>query len=79
MAGWVVTKDSSKSKADRSKSIPGAVVGAVLEAPKLVGETVDVSQDPPGMTLPPLALDGDNWEWGNNTLPPLLDWEDMGI
>jgi len=31
-------------------------------------------------TLPPLVLDEDgDWDWSNNTLPPLLEWEDMGI
>ena len=42
-------------------------------------EGPDHSQEQPGMTLPPLALDGDDWDWGDNTLPPLLDWEEMGI
>jgi hypothetical protein len=31
-------------------------------------------------TLPPLVLDDDgDWDWSNNTLPPLLEWEDMGM
>lgn len=31
-------------------------------------------------TLPPLVLDDDgDWDWSNNTLPPLLEWDDIGI
>lgn len=31
-------------------------------------------------TLPPLVLDEDgDWDWSNNTLPPLLEWEEIGI
>lgn len=31
-------------------------------------------------TLPPLVLDEDgDWDWSNNTLPPLLEWEEMGM
>lgn len=31
-------------------------------------------------TLPPLVLDDDgDWDWSNNTLPPLLEWEEMGM
>lgn len=30
-------------------------------------------------TLPPLVLDDDgDWDWSNNTLPPLLEWDDIG-
>ena len=43
-------------------------------------ESADSSQEQPGMTLPPLTLDDGDWDWGDNTLPPLLDWEeDMGL
>lgn len=46
-----------------------------------VGENGELhnTQEQPGMTLPPLALDGDDWDWGDNTLPPLMDLEDMGM
>jgi hypothetical protein len=31
-------------------------------------------------TLPPLVLDDDgDWDWSNNTLPPLLEWEEIGM
>jgi hypothetical protein len=42
-------------------------------------EGADGSQEQPSRTLPPLDIDDDDWDWSNNTLPPLLDWEEMGI
>jgi Myb-like DNA-binding domain len=39
----------------------------------------DATQDHSGLKLPPLTLDVGDWDWENNTLPPLLDWEDIGI
>ena len=40
---------------------------------------VEAFQEQPGRTLPPLDIDDEDWDWSNNTLPPLLDWEEMGI
>jgi hypothetical protein len=42
-------------------------------------EGADGYQEQPGRTLPPLDIDDEDWDWNNNTLPPLLDWEEMGI
>lgn len=53
--------------------------GLAVSATDCMGAGMEHAQDQPGMTLPPLALDGDDWDWGNTTLPPLLDWEEMGI
>jgi len=42
-------------------------------------EGTDGCQEQLGRTLPPLDIDDEDWDWNNNTLPPLLDWEEMGI
>ena len=39
----------------------------------------EASQEAPGTTLPPFAFDEDDLDWGDNTLPPLLDLEELGI
>jgi Myb-like DNA-binding domain len=33
----------------------------------------------PSLTLPPLALGDNDWDWGDNKLAPLLDWEEFGL
>lgn len=40
-----------------------------------VAETV---QDSAGLTLPPIVSEETAWNW-DNTLPPLMDWEEIGI
>lgn len=39
----------------------------------------DQPQEQVGLTLPPLVLDDSDLDWGNPTLPPLLDWDDIGL
>ncbi|KAK5465370.1 hypothetical protein LTS15_001933 [Exophiala xenobiotica] len=37
-------------------------------------------KDQPGVTLPSFTLDvDDDMDWGDNTLPPLHEWEEIGI
>ena len=68
-----VPKERSAGRKSSGKKVGGA--------PKSSGlvEGVDGSQEQLGRTLPPLDIDDDDWDWSNNTLPPLLDWEEMGI
>lgn len=33
----------------------------------------------PNLTLPPLTLGDNDWDWGDNKLAPLLDWEEFGL
>lgn len=33
----------------------------------------------PNLTLPPLTLEDNDWDWGDNKLAPLLDWEEFGL
>ncbi|KAL6249882.1 hypothetical protein RBB50_003738 [Rhinocladiella similis] len=33
----------------------------------------------PGVTLPSFTLGVDDMDWGNNTLPPLHEWDEIGI
>jgi len=40
-------------------------------------ENAESAQDHPGWTLPPLVLDDDLGGWGDNTLPPLHEWEEF--
>ncbi|KAI1628665.1 hypothetical protein EDD37DRAFT_16180 [Exophiala viscosa] len=39
----------------------------------------DRQKDQPGVTLPSFTLDVDDMDWGNNTLAPVHDWDDVGI
>lgn len=39
----------------------------------------DKQKDQPGVTLPSFTLDVDDMDWGNNTLAPVHDWDDVGI
>lgn len=44
------------------------------------GVPVQQTVEQVGVTLPSLALDDDDeLDWGNNTLPPLLEWEEIGM
>ncbi len=46
-------------------------------------ETLEIppesSSSAPNLTLPPLALGDNDWDWGDNKLAPLLDWEEFGL
>ena len=46
-------------------------------------ETVEIaaqeSSSVPNLTLPPLTLGDNDWDWGDNKLAPLLDWEEFGL
>jgi hypothetical protein len=68
-----VSKDGSGRRKTPSKKVNGRSKSSGLV------EGADGSQEQPGRTLPPLDIDDDDWDWSNNTLPPLLDWEEMGI
>jgi len=68
-----VPKDGSGGRKTPSKQVNGKSKSSAT------AEGADVSQEQPGRTLPPLDIDDDDWDWSNNTLPPLLDWEEMGI
>ena len=65
--GMRLPKSPSRKVNGGSKSSAGLAEGA------------DGFQEQSGRTLPPLDIDDDDWDWSNNTLPPLLDWEEMGI
>jgi Myb-like DNA-binding domain len=71
--GRKLLKDGSGRRKPPSKKPSGAGKSSGLV------EGVDGSLELPGRTLPPLDIDDDDWDWSNNTLPPLLDWEEMGI
>lgn len=60
------------------RKTPSKMASGGSKPPVLV-EAADGPQEQPGRTLPPLDIDDDDWDWSNNTLPPLLDWEEMGI
>ena len=66
-------KNESRERKAPSKKTDGATKSAGLL------DGMEGSQELPGRTLPPLDIDDDDWDWSNNTLPPLLDWEEMGI
>jgi Myb-like DNA-binding domain len=45
-------------------------------------EPLEASQEcssAPSLTLPPLALGDNDWDWDDNKLAPLLDWEEFGL
>ena len=69
-----VPKEGSAGRKSSGKKMNGAPTksSGLLEG-------ADGSQEQLGRTLPPLDIDDDDWDWSNNTLPPLLDWEEMGI
>lgn len=80
--------DANDTPSPRSRKVPKDGSGRRKTPSKQVNrkskssvtvEGGDGSQEQPGRTLPPLDIDDDDWDWGNNTLPPLVDWEEMGI
>jgi Myb-like DNA-binding domain len=48
-------------------------------------DTPDTLENPqegssaPNLTLPPLTLGDNDWDWDDNKLAPLLDWEEFGL
>jgi hypothetical protein len=74
--------DNTGAAATRKRKVPkNRSEGQKTEATKSsrLVEGADGCQEQPGRTLPPLDIDDEDWDWNNNTLPPLLDWEEMGI
>jgi hypothetical protein len=74
--------DDTGARATRKRKAPkNGSEGQKKEATKSsrLVEGADGYQEQPGRTLPPLDIDDEDWDWNNNTLPPLLDWEEMGI
>jgi hypothetical protein len=71
------SKKLSKDGSSRRKTTNRKVSGGSKSSGW--AEAADGSQEQPARMLPPLDIDDDDWDWSNNTLPPLLDWEEMGI
>ncbi|KIW15193.1 hypothetical protein PV08_05238 [Exophiala spinifera] len=53
--------------------------GEVAEPRDKAEKERDRDREQPGVTLPSFTLGVDDMDWGNNTLPPLHEWDEIGI
>lgn len=77
----VAPPKSKKSKSSEAVESELETSKAVEEPLKDASEVVDSGPDLgwSNIALPPLNLPVDDWDWSDNTLPPLIPWDEMGI
>ena len=71
-----------EKKAEKKMRPRSAKQGKATRTDEATGYNAEGAQqqEAPGTTLPPFAFDeDDDLDWGDNTLPPLLDLEELGI
>jgi hypothetical protein len=74
------TPSSSFSLNPSTKPPPPSRVdeGSVRDGPGML-DTVPETTLATTLNLPSLTLGDNDWDWDDNTLAPLLDWEDLGL
>ena len=74
---------TTKSLHLRADEGPRDITTSGVEALEITTITTTTTQESsstvPNLTLPPLALGDNDWDWGDNKLAPLLDWEEFGL
>lgn len=70
-------KNKTIESGDSETEVPKVADDTAKEAAEVVDGVPDLTWSK--IALPPLNLPDDDWDWGDNTLPPLIPWDEMEI